>query len=297
LLGFFAGVGLVILLERLHRRVRTHEDAEEAFGLPVLAEVPRFARSGHYDIVAATSPMSRAAESYRAVRSSLLFARAAMIAERAQMGRRREDDKGFGTSGREQPFVIMVASASPDEGKSTTTANLAAVFAEMGAKVLVVNCDFRRPAIHRYFGVPDHPRRVLDVEIPGVKLITNVLADPSANPSQVVAAQRQVVASSRARFDFILLDTAPLLAANDAVEIVGSADLVLLVARSEETRVDSARRVSELLQRLDAPLAGVVLTGVPGASDDASYYYYQGGPTAAPGAATPPLATGPSGER
>jgi hypothetical protein len=51
------------------------------------------------------------------------------------------------------------------------------------------------------------------------------------------------------------------------------------------------------LQRLDAPLAGVVLTGVPGASDDASYYYYQGGPTAAPGAATPPLATGPSGER
>ena len=124
----------------------------------------------------------------------------------------------------DEPLVVMVTSASPGEGKTTTTANLAAVFAEAGSSVLVVNCDFRRPTIHQYFGVDDEPRRVHETTIPGVKIVTNVLADPGSNPAQVVAAQRQVVAAARGRFDVILLDTAPLLTANDAVELVGSAD-------------------------------------------------------------------------
>ena len=109
-----------------------------------------------------------------------------------------------------------------------------------------------------------------------MKIITNVMSDPAANPSQVVAAQRSVVETARTRFDVILLDTAPLLTANDAVDIVGSADLLVLVARSEETRYDNAQRVGDLLRRLDAPVAGVVLTAVRGTNND-SYYYYQPG--------------------
>jgi Mrp family chromosome partitioning ATPase len=170
----------------------------------------------------------------------------------------------------------MVTSASPGEGKTTTTANLAAVFAEAGSSVLVVNCDFRRPTIHRYFGVEDEPRRVHETSVPGVKIVTNVLSDPASNPSQVVAAQRQVVAAARGRFDVILLDTAPLLAANDAVELVSSADMILLVARAGTTKSDNAEQCIELLTRLDVPLAGVVLTDLSSASND-YYYYYQPG--------------------
>src|SRR6201999_2701155 len=94
-----------------------------------------------------------------------------------------------------EPFVIMVSSAGPGEGKTTCTGNLAAVFAEAGYSVLAVNCDFRRPTLHEVFDVPDEPRRVHETALPGVKVITNVVSDPAANPSQVVAAQRQVIAA------------------------------------------------------------------------------------------------------
>jgi Mrp family chromosome partitioning ATPase len=109
-----------------------------------------------------------------------------------------------------------------------------------------------------------------------VKVVTNVLSDPASNPSQVVAAQRQVVAAARGRFDVVLLDTAPLLAANDAVELVSSADVILLVARAGMTKSDNAEHCIDLLNRLDVPLAGVVLTGLTTASND-YYYYYQPG--------------------
>ena len=76
----------------------------------------------------------------------------------------------------------MVTSASPGEGKTTTSANLAAVFGEAGSSVLVLNCDFRRPSIHEMFGVPDEPRRVQETAVPGVKVVTNVLADAGVEP-------------------------------------------------------------------------------------------------------------------
>ena len=170
------------------------------------------------------------------------------------------------------PLVLMVTSASPGEGKTTTSANLAAVFGEAGSSVLVLNCDFRRPSIHEMFGVPDEPRRVQDTAVPGVKVVTNVLADAGANPAQVVAAQRQVISSARSRFDVVILDTAPLLTANDAIELVGAADLVLLVARPDLSTTDTAQRSMDLLNRLDAPLAGVVLVAVAEGANE--YYYY-----------------------
>ena len=115
----------------------------------------------------------------------------------------------------------------------------------------------------------------------GVKVVTNVLVDAGANPAQVVSAQRQVIAAARERFDVVILDTAPLLTANDAVEVVSSADLVLLVARPELTTTDTAERSMDLLGRLDAPLGGVVLVAAAEVTDD-YYFYYQRGRMAEP---------------
>lgn len=292
-LGLFLGVGLAFLRERLDRRILNRADAEEAFRLPVLAEVPQITKSQQRDreLVANSAPLSRFTEAFRAVRSSVLFTRAAIEAEAAGAATARGVGNGNVPGGSlfepdpDDPLVVMVSSASPGEGKTTTTANLAAVFAEAGSSVLVVNCDFRRPAIHRFFGIDDEPRRVHETNVPGVKVVTNVLTDPASNPAQVLAAQRQVVAAARGRFDVILLDTAPLLTANDAVELVSSSDLVLLVARVGMTRSDTAERSMALLTRLDVPLGGVILMGVASATND-YYYYYQPGRVPRAGEAT-----------
>jgi Mrp family chromosome partitioning ATPase/capsular polysaccharide biosynthesis protein len=279
-LGLLIGIGIVLLLDRLDRRVRTREEVEQAFELPVLAEIPRLSRKDQAEdsLVTFSAPLSRVAEAFRAIRTSLVFQQS-MISESASAngnGNGNGYGNGHASGARDvsEPLVVMVTSAAPREGKSTTSANLAVAFAEGGASVLVVNCDFRRPAIHRRFGVFDEPRRVQDTKVPGVKIVTNVLTDAAANPSQVVAAQRQVIAAARGRFDVIVLDTAPMLTANDAVGIVSSVDFVLLVAQVDMTTTDNAHRVMELLSRVHASVSGIALIGSADASNE-YYYYYQ----------------------
>jgi Mrp family chromosome partitioning ATPase/capsular polysaccharide biosynthesis protein len=289
-LGLLVGVGLALISDRLDHRMRTRAEVEEAYGLPVLAEIPRFRRAQQKanDVAAHSAPMSKTAEAYRAVRTALLFQQASTSATsagaRGTIANGLENGNGAKRSApgdlfepeQREPLVIMVTSGSPQEGKTTTSANLAAVFAEAGNDVLIVNCDFRRPSIHRLLDVDDQPRTVLDSAIPGVKVVTNVIEDPNANPAQVVAAQRKVVSAARERFDVVILDTAPILSANDAVELVATADVVLLVARCELTTTDHAERTMEVLTRVEAPIAGVVLVASNAATSE--YYYYYGQP-------------------
>jgi Mrp family chromosome partitioning ATPase/capsular polysaccharide biosynthesis protein len=276
-LGLLVGIGLAVVLDRLDKRIRTRSEAEAAFGLPVLAEVPNFQRSQakNRELLAHTQPQSRTANAFRAIKTSLMFQQSGALGvdRNAKVGAPIE---GLYESTELGSLVVMVTSASPREGKTTTSANLAVVFAETGENVLIVNCDFRRPTIHQHFGVDDIPRTVQSTLIPNLKIVTNVLADPNANPAQIVAAQRQVVAAARDRFSVIILDTAPMLTANDAIEAVGVADLVLLVARANVTTTDRAERSMEILTRLEAPLGGVVLVATEQPTSD-YYYYYQRG--------------------
>jgi Mrp family chromosome partitioning ATPase/capsular polysaccharide biosynthesis protein len=274
LLGLLVGIGLAVFADRLDHRIRTRRDAEDAFGLPVLAEIPVFTRAQakSRELVAFSHPQSRAADAFRAIRTSLLFQRSSALSN-APTGPASAVE-GLYEEQQHEPLVIMVTSASPREGKTTTTANLAAIFAAAGEDVLIVNCDFRRPTIHQHFGVEDIPRTVQSTKVPNLKIVTNVLNDPAANPAQIVAAQRQVVAAARQRFQVIILDTAPMLTANDAIEAAAVVDLVLLVARASVTTSDRAERSMEILTRLEAPLAGVVLVASEQPSND-YYYYYQ----------------------
>jgi Mrp family chromosome partitioning ATPase len=143
--------------------------------------------------------------------------------------------------------------------------------------VLVINCDFRRPTLHRYFGLPSEARRVFDTEVPGVWVITDVTSGGSdANPALILEEQRRLVASARKRFDVIVLDTAPLLTTNDATEIMDSADLTVVVCRAGVTTIDGAIRARELLVRIAAPASGVVLLGSQASPNDYYYYYSRG---------------------
>ena len=187
--------------------------------------------------------------------------------------------------------MILVTSAGPSEGKTTTVANLAAVFAEAEYSVLVINCDFRRPRLHRYLGGSDEARKVVQSDVPGVRMVNNVLSSTHPNPAEVTAAQRRVIEAARGIFDVILLDTAPLLSTNDASELIGVADLVVLVARAGKTTRPNAQRATEVLHRLEATVAGVAMLGaryIP----SAQYYYYateEGRDPSRPEAASHPL--------
>jgi Mrp family chromosome partitioning ATPase/capsular polysaccharide biosynthesis protein len=274
LFGLFLGVGIAILLDAVDRRIRTRDELELAFGAPVLAEIPDVVmpKDAVPSIVSVFAPYSRAAEGYRAVRSAVLFELA--------LAHQREADAAAGRPAPERPpgIVVMIASGVAAEGKTTTTANLAVAFAEAGSTVLAVNGDFRRPALHQQFGIADVPGAIADCGIAGVQVVTSMAVGESATPAQVVEAQRQLIHTTRRHYDIVLLDTAPLLSTNDASDIAPLADLVLVVTQYGVTKQHHARRTAEVLQRLRAPVGGLVFVATPTSGEDAGYAYYYGAP-------------------
>ena len=304
--GLMLGVGMVLLLDRFDGRLRRREAVEAATGLVVVAEIPplprKEARSTH--LQALDAPRSRSAEAYRVVRGAAVYALSSMPPPKV--------------NGTPNPAaVLMVTSAQPGEGKTVTASNLATVFAEGGLRVLVLNCDFRRPRIHKYLIEQDEPTpgpngapatngsaarldptQPRPTRIPGVDLITGIGEnDPDVNPLEVLALQNRIIAERRADYDVIILDTAPFLTTNDASELLRHTDLVLAVVRAGKTTAESAHRLSEVLQRFSAPVLGVVFNASE-ESSGAQYYYY--GYTEPPGPRdqpdsdqTPPHQTSP----
>jgi Mrp family chromosome partitioning ATPase/capsular polysaccharide biosynthesis protein len=294
--GLLMGVVLVLVIDRLDPRIRTKVDAEEAFGWPVIAYIPLFSKSqrSNAEVESYLHPRSRVAEAYRSLRSALLFSdigRAidpkpgAMTGAPASLadpstfddrpngsGTGHDRELGDTPGGAARALTIMITSPGPAEGKTTTVANLAAVFAEASFSVFVLNCDFRRPRLETLLGGNDTPGHPGSCSIPGVTVLTHVFEDDgSANPATVVAAQRKAISEARPRYDVVLLDTAPLLATNDASDVLAEADQVLVVGRAGKTNKESADRAAEFLDRRRAPVVGVLMTAV---SDTQSGYYY-----------------------
>jgi capsular exopolysaccharide synthesis family protein len=322
-LGLVFGFALSIVLDRVDPRIRTKFEAEEAFGWPVIGEIPPLTRRERQQLTvfAYDEPRSRAAESYRVLRSAVLFANVgddmlesedvhpifafkagdALVEPIGGEGAGTEaaaalddpksldDPATAALSDHPEPVragltgpapekargqVIMVTSPGPSEGKTTTAANLAAILAETGRSVLVVNCDFRRPRIHLHLDAPNEPRQVVDTKITNVKLVSQVLDNPNdANPATVLQTQRQVIRNAREMFDIVLLDTAPLLTTNDATDVLSVADQVVIVVKSGKTHKEAADRAAELLERRNGPVLGVILVGATDVPTSRYYYY------------------------
>ena len=310
LLGLLLGVVVVLVVERVDPRINLRSAAERAYRLPVVAEIPHSARRRRLDVLTVTDPASGVAESYRALRAALLLIPSNILGDGDAAAERtypKTPDASvvtvpsiLGPTGlaprRSRPLVIapgepqvvLVTSAAPSEGKTSTVANLAAGFAEAGRSVLVLSCDFRRPSIHEYLGVrqawgltevldggPQAPALadvVKDSIIPGVRIASN--GAPLDNFGEVAAAGRALVAEARKLADIVIIDTAPLLVAHEATELIPAADTVVVVCRSGQTTREDAGRARELLTRLGASVAGVVLIGAPESDTGYSTYYY-----------------------
>ena len=283
-LGLASGVGLAFVLETLDSTVRTTEQAQMISGLASLGMIPLGSKSTRegsnpkrlvlttskeaVELVTQARPQSQMAESYRALRTSLLL---------SSLGA--------------PPKVIMITSALPQEGKTTTSINTAVVLAQKGVRVLLIDGDLRRPSIHKTLGMGPHSglsnvltgSTTLDDAIVRTSLLPNLFVLPAGtpppNPAELLASSnmRDVLLQLREQYDHIVIDTPPSLSVTDAVVLSPRADAVILVIRSGQTSKQALRRSRDILFQVNAKLVGVLLNAVDLTSPDYYYYYeYQG---------------------
>ncbi|MBO6357939.1 polysaccharide biosynthesis tyrosine autokinase [Enterococcus casseliflavus] len=208
-----------------------------------------------------TSPIS---EQYRTIRTNIQFASA---------------DKKIQT--------IVVTSSGPAEGKSTTSANLAVVFASSGQHVLLVDADMRNPTVHKTFGLSNDTglslvlstnQSVLEnTRTVGIENLSILPSGPKPpNPSELLGSVRmnQVIEEARHLYDVVIFDMPPVVAVTDAQIMASKADGTLLVVRENVTRKDTLTNAKNLLEMVQARVLGVVYNSTQNMKDQGYYYYY-----------------------
>jgi len=265
--GLLLGVGLAFLRDYLDDTVKNKEDVERAVpGLPVLGlipSIPGWRDQSRTVLVTASDPKSPGAEAYRALRTSVQF-----------LGVERN------------LRILQVTSSSKSEGKSTTVANLGVALAQAGQRVVIVDCDLRRPRIHHFFGQRNdvgltsvligeaelNDAIVAIPEVPNLALLPSGPRPP--NPSELLAGHRvPELLRSMAELGMVLIDSPPSLPVTDAVVLSRHVDGVLLLATGDVTSMKEIRRSAEVLEQVAAPVLGLVLNGI--SSDEVYGYSYR----------------------
>ena len=258
LLGLGLGVGLVFFVDYLDNTVRTSDDVEKYLHLNLLAVVPK------------EGPETERAvrEAYQTLRTSLLFSRKSRSAN-----------------------AVLVTSAGPQEGKSCTTVNLAKVLARSGERVIVLDCDLRRPAIHSRLGVSREEGvtnlilsaagedwRAFVKPTDDANLYAMACGPLPPNPADVFGHERfqATLKELRTHFDWVFLDSPPIVSLADAVILSSLVDMVMIVIKHNENDRDLIRRCVGNLEKVDANVIGAVLNHVD--LDKSLYrdYYYVG---------------------
>jgi len=281
LMGLGLGIGVVVLLSFLDTTIRSPDEVE-SHGLSVLATIPIIQplapdpallaqMNGHMPKftahrVAFLDSRSSIAEAYRSLRTSIQFASLDI-----------------------EIRTIAVTSSVPQEGKSTTSANLAIVMAQMGKRTLLIDTDLRRPTVHSVFGVHREPgltnilfdkidfnEAIHDTDVPNLWILTCGIIPP--NPAELLGSEkmRALIDTLTEHFDMIIFDTPPVVAVTDALLLGMKVDAMLVVARADATKADALIRSVDTIERSGAHLLGIVLNNFNVANAYGAYYrYYQ----------------------
>jgi succinoglycan biosynthesis transport protein ExoP len=291
LVGLIGGLGLIFLAEYLDNTVKGPEDAEKLTGLPSLGIIPFLSKEGakkrgetygssygmenetmpevnNIELINHLYPKFSISEDYRTVRTSILFSHADS-----------------------QPKTICFTSTQPQEGKTATVANMAVAFAQLEEKVLLIDCDLRKPRLHKVFkvrnlvglsgfltGKTGFEDAIQKTDIENIWILPSGPHPP--NPAELLNSKRMkdLLALAKERFDVVLIDTPPVLAVIDPVVISSLVDCTVLVIRAgKTTRKPLARAMSEL-RKAKSEITGVIFNEVklgPQGSGTPYYHYYQ----------------------
>lgn len=216
------------------------------------------------DIIAVKSPKSPVAEAYRTLRTNIQF-----------------------SSFDNKIQTIVVTSSGPGEGKSTTAANLAVVMAESGSKTILIDCDQRKPRLHKIFlvsnengisdllaGKAEFEKAVQETKVPNLSILTSGTKPP--NPAELLGSSkmRDFIDTLKEKYEYIIIDTPPIVAVTDAQLLASHADGSLLVVASSQVEREAAAKSKELLEKVDAKILGVVLNKLEVHHKGYYGYYY-----------------------
>ncbi|MBS1808838.1 MAG: polysaccharide biosynthesis tyrosine autokinase [Acidobacteria bacterium] len=295
LLAFFlstaVAVGLAFFLEYLDNTIKTVEDVERYAQLPALGVIPAIATSTslkklpskvEQEEIAAANGLalpsaslatqlmtldnqSTVAEAYRALRTSVLL-----------------------SSAGHPPKTILVTSGRPGEGKTTTAVNTAISLAQLGASVLIIDCDLRRPKVHKVFGIShvhglstylsrDAELNALIHALPIPNLSLLPCGPTPPNPAELISSEkmREMLSLLTEQFDHIIIDSPPLINVTDPVILSTMVDGVIMVVQAGRSTRDVVRRASQELTGVGAKVFGVVLNNVNLQREGYDEYYYQ----------------------
>jgi capsular exopolysaccharide synthesis family protein len=276
--GLFLGVGLAFFVERLDSSIKTPDDIDRFIDLPSLGVIPsvtsiaaagpkRKLPSGEtkpdVGMVTHTDAMSLLSEAYRDLRASVTL-----------------------SSGAEtQPRILLLTSSMAEEGKTTTAINLSITLAQTGVRVVLLDCDLRRPQIHRVMGLGN------DDGLSGYLSETAELADvvkatevsnlfvipagpPPKNPAELLGSSKmkEALALLAGEYEYVVIDSPPVLSVSDARILATLADGVILVVKGGETPKESVRRSKRLIEDVHGHLLGTLLNNVNVRSADYNHY-------------------------
>jgi len=281
LLSITFGIGLALLLEYIDDSVQSPQVVEEVLGLPTLSLIPSVrgklrgsilsngrmnGSSEHPELIMNSGGDSCLAEAYRHLRTSVLMP----VTEKP-------------------PQTLLITSSQPNEGKTTTALNMAVSLAQTDAAVLLIDADMRRPSLHKMLDLDNEKglSTFLKAEIGTVRAsdliqtkpskdFTILTAGPPAkNPTELLAKPQlaYLLQQMKPHFDFIVIDSPPLINFTDSVVISAVSDSVLLVVHGRKTSREIVRCAADTLARVGASISGVVINNVTPAKND--YLYFQ----------------------
>lgn len=267
--GLLLSMGVVFLIEYLDDRVRSPDQIDKILKQPVVGLIARMPipsnAKGRAGLISVREPRSPVVEAFRSLRTNIQFA------------------------GVDHPIkTLLVTSAGPSEGKSTVASNLAVVMAQAGLKVALIDCDLRRPTVHKQFEIPNRagltdvllqdPNQWNGVLQPtGINNLSVILSGSlPPNPSELLGSKRmqQFITHLHKMCDMVIIDAPPLLPVTDSLVLSSLTDGVLLVIDYGGTRIAEALHGKTQLDQAGARLLGVVMNKVPTGRRGYSYYYY-----------------------
>ncbi len=262
ILGLLGGVGLALLIEYLDNTVQGAQELEEKYGLTVLGTIRELNEKGEsIDSYISRNPLSPFAESYRLIRTGLLL-----------------------SSAEHPPRSILVTSMDAKEGKTSNTANIARILTLSGSRVLVIDCDLRRPRMHEVFGAVSEvglssflsgstEENVIQKSVADkIDLLPSGPIPPS--PAELLSSNRMklLVEKMAEEYDFVLLDSPPVQSVTDGLALSQIVDGTIVVVRAGRTTHEMLESGMRKLQGVQAKVLGFVLNGMKGV-DTGRYYY------------------------